>query len=250
MEFTLEKIFLPSVGVDLVFNMDATSPVSRASIIYDTDHKNQTITIAQPIVAVTKTTEYNQLHLTAIVHLKQRKTRIGISCIPVKFIENYPLANKATTKALVLQYTPPAVETNIRSAFRLPLGSRHTVKGKLIYEKIDFFTEKDFKIKDISFNGLGVTVSREKKKSRNPLMGITTGTLMPMGISLMDSEKDTPIGTFPVKVRAVRVNHNYSATHTLIGLLIEAIAPENEDLLIKFIHDAQIAELKRLSQKG
>ncbi len=250
MGFNLEKIFLPSVGVDLVFNMDSPPPVSRASIIYDTDHKNKTITLAQPIIAVTKTTEFNQLHITAITHLEQRKTRIGIKCLPVKFIEKYPLANKATTKALVLQYHPPAVETNIRSAFRLPLSNRHTVKGKLIYEKRDFFTVKDFKIKDISFTGMGVIVAKKQKKSANPLVGLTTGTLMPMGISLVDTKAETPIGTFPVKVKVVRVNPNYSESHTLIGLRIESITSENEDLLIKFIHDAQISELKRLSQKG
>jgi len=250
MNFNLEKIFLPSVGVDLVFNMDSPSPVSRASIIYDTDHTNKTITIAQPITALTETTKFDQLHLTVIVHLKQRKTRIGISCVPVKFIEKYPLANKAMTKALTLQYYPPVIETNIRSAFRLPLSNRHTVKGKLVYHKIDFFTVKDFKIKDISFTGLGVIVNKKRENSTNPLIGLTIGTLMPMGISLMDSKKEAPIGTFPVKVRAVRVNHNYSDTHMLVGLRIEAITPANEDLLIKFIHDAQIAELKRLSQKG
>ena len=81
-------------------------------------------------------------------------------------------------------------------------------------------------------------------------MGLTIGTRLPMGISLIDSKKQTPLGTFPVKVRVVRVNHNYSDTHALIGLSIESITPENEDFLIKFIHDAQIAELKRLSQKG
>lgn len=249
MQLDLDKIFIPSTGVDLVFNIDSEAPVSRASIIYDTDHKNKTITIAQPIVPVNKSTKFRGLHLTTIVQTKKGKARIGINCRPVTFIDKYPLANKTFTKALVLGYTLPLVKTNIRSAFRLPLSSRHTVKGKLHYDKRDYFTVKDFRIKDVSFNGLGLVLARQSK-SPSPLTGLAVNTILPMGISLVDSRQETPIATFPLKVRVVRMDPNYSDTHTLIGLGILAIAPENEDLLIKFIHEAQIEELKRLSQKG
>ncbi len=249
MQFDLDKIFIPSTGVDLVFNIDSTAPLARASIIYDTDHKNKTITIAQPRIPVNKSTEFRQLHLTTIVQTKKRKTRIGINCRPVRFIDKYPLANKTYTRALVLGYSLPLAEANIRSAFRLPLSSRHTVKAKLHYDNRDYFTVKDFRIKDVSFNGLGLVLAKQSDTS-NPLTGIGTGTILPMGISLVDTGQEIVLATFPIKVRVVRIDPNYSNTHTLIGLSIQVIAPENEDLLIKFIHDAQIEELKRLSQKG
>ncbi|WDP88947.1 MAG: PilZ domain-containing protein [Desulfobacter sp.] len=250
MAFNAEKIFLPSVGVDLVFNMDTDTPISRASIIYDADYKNKTITIAQPNPALTPNTAFDQLHLTTIVHTGQRRTRIGINCLPVKFIENYPLANRTTTRALILQYTLPASETNIRSAFRLAVSTSHTVKGKLLYNQKDFFTVKDFRVKDISFTGLGIVVPKKRGKAVPVLAGLRVGTLLPMGISLVDNKKETPLATFPLKVKVVRVNQNYSETHILIGMRIQGITPENEELLIKFIHEAQIAELKRISQKG
>jgi len=234
----------------LVFNIDSPVPASRTSIIYDTDYDKNTITIAQPTVPVSPSTKFDQLHLTTVVHSKQRKTRIGLQCRPVKFIAQYPLNNKATTKALILEYTKPAKEINIRTGFRLPLSQRHAVKAKLLYNQRGFFTAKDFKIKDISFSGLGVVVSKGKKEAINPLLELTSGTLLPMGICLVDNQKEKPIAAFPLKIRVARINPNYSETHTLLGLQIVAIAQKDEDILIQFIHDAQICELKRLSQKG
>lgn len=250
MGFDVDKIFLPSVGVDLVFDMDSLTPVSRSSIIYDTDYGNQSITIAQPIVPVTPETRFDHLHLTTIIHSSQRRARIGLACKPVKFIDRYHLANKAITNALIVQYRLPAIETNIRAAFRLPLSQMHNIKAKLLYNGIEYFTARDFKIKDISFAGMGLVVPKKKGKKNNLLTELKSGTSIPLGMVLVDKAQKNPVGKFPVKTRVARVNPNYSETHILVGLRITAIAPENEDLLNQFIHKAQIDELKRISKRG
>ncbi len=247
MKFETNKIFFPSTGVDIVLDIDSDTPRSRSSIIYDADYKKQIFVVAQPNPAITPSTPYEQLHLTTITNINHRKARIGISCRPIRFISNYPLANKTTTKAVVLSYTPPATETNIRAAFRLSMSARHTVQGKLQIDNTEYHSDKDFKIKDISFSGLGMVVA---KNITSRLTQLKAGTLLSMGISLVDNKKEAPIDTFALKVRVVRVNKNYSESHILFGMKIDSIAPSNEDHLIKFIHDAQISELKRASQKG
>jgi len=246
----IENIFLPSMGVDLVFDMDSLTPVSRSSIIYDTDYNNNTITVAQPIVQVTGDTKFDTLHLTTIIHTRQQRVRIGIPCKPIRFIDQFQLANRSVTKALVLEYYPPAIETNIRSAFRLPLSQRHSIKAKLIYNKKEYFTARDFKIKDISFAGMGLVLPKKIGGLTNPLIAMPSGTKMPLGMILVDKDQKEPIGKFPVKTRVVRANPNYSETHALMGLKILAIAQEHESLLNKFIHNAQISELKRLSKRS
>ena len=250
MAYDVESIFQPSMGVDLVFDMDSLNPVSRSSIIYDTDHANQTITIAQPIVAVTGETSYDQLHLTTILYVRQQRVRVGIPCRPVRFIDHYKLANQAVTRAVVLEYIPPPSETNIRSAFRLPLSLRHTIKAKLLYNDQEYFTARDFKIKDISFAGIGLVLPKTVKDTLNPLTLIPQGTHIPVGMILVDKEEKEPVGKFPVKTKVVRINPNYSETHVLMGLKILGITSEHESLLNRFIHNAQIVELKRLSQRG
>ncbi len=247
MNFETNKIFFPSTGVDIVLDIDSDTPRSRASIIYDADYKKQIFIVAQSNPAITPNMSYDQLHLTTISYIKNRKVRVGISCRPIRFINDYPLANKATTKAVVLSYTLPVKEKNIRAAFRLSVNASHTVKGKLQVDNAEYLSDKDFKIKDLSFGGIGMVVA---KKRTSDLIGLKVGALLPMGISLVDNKRKTPIATFAIKVRIVRVNKNYSESHILFGLKIEAITPDNEDHLIKFIHEAQIAELKRVSQMG
>lgn len=251
MDFDVKKIFFPSVGVDLVLNMNTDSPISKSSIIYDADFEKQTITIAQPIVPVTRSTPFEQLHLTTLVCIEQRRLRIGISCRPIQFISNYPMANGTPVKAIVVEYQLPAIETNIRSAFRLSMTGRYTVRAKLAYNKHTYRTPVDFKIKDISFSGLGIVILEKKEKRNTPLsIALKPGTEMIMGLALVDRDQPGAIEAFPIKIQVARINKNYSETHILIGLKITNITRENEEVLNKFIHAAQIEELKRISKKG
>ncbi len=250
MGFDVENIFLPSVGADLVFDMNSLSPVSRSTIIYDTDFKHRTITLAQPIVQVSAATQFEQLHLTTIIHRKQRKIRIGLPCRPIKFMEDYPVANQSTVKALVVEYMLPALETNIRSAFRLPLSQKHSIKAKILFNQAEYYTIRDFRIRDISFAGMGLVVQKQVGETSNPLSGLVIGDQLSMGMILLNQDHDKPIGTFPVKAQVVRINTAYSEAHILVGLKITTISPNNESQLNQFIHNAQIDELKRLSNRA
>lgn len=250
MEFDVKNIFFPSVGVNLVFNMNTDFPISTSSIIYDTDFDKQTIIIAQPTPPITPNTQYKQLHLTTLAYINQRRLRIGMHCKPIRFIRNYPMADGKTVKAIEIQYRLPAIETNIRSAFRLPMTTRYAVKAKIVYNGQEYRTPGDFKIKDISFSGLGLVILEKKGKRPSPLSALKAGTKMIMGLALVDRNHPGTIDTFPVQIQVARTNTNYSETHTLIGLKISNIASDNDERLNQFIHTAQIAELKRISKKS
>ncbi len=247
MKFDFKTIFVPSTGVDLVFNLQSPAPTSRPSILFDADYKAHTVTIAQPFVPVLSTTRFDTLHLTTIVFDKQQKRRIGTACRPDRFIDRYSLAGKGVSKALVLQCEPPVFEINIRSAFRLPLGSRHLVRAKLVFQQTQYYTAADFKIRDISFAGIGLMIPKKVKAGTNPLASLKRNDILPMGLVLFDSDKNDPMGAFPVKTVVRRINTDYSETHTLAGLKIIQISRDHEMVLNKFIHEAQIAEIKRLS---
>ena len=247
MTFDIKTIFAPSTGVDLVFNMHSPVPTSRSSIIFDAQFNDNTITIAQPFVPVSPKTQFTTLHVTTTVPGRQKQIRVGMACQPLRFIDHYPLAGNAVSKALVLQYTPPAVETNIRSAFRLPLGSRHIVRAKLIFREAEFYTAADFKIRDISFAGMGIMIPKKVKTRPNPLCRLAYNDILPMGLVLVDTRKEDTMGTLPVKAKVKRINTDFSKTHILAGLKVIQISKDSESLLNKFIHDAQIDELKRLS---
>lgn len=249
MRFNIETNFLPSIGVDLVFNIDSSNPVSCASIIHDTDFKKNTITLAQPIVPLTSSTRYDTLHLTTIITSQEKKIRIGVPCKPIKFIEDYRLANQSSTRALVVQYASPVLETNIRTAFRLPLSKTHTIKAMLTHNQRKYASPVDFKIRDISFTGIGMILQKRRQNIGNSLAGIKRGDILSMDLKLMDKGATKPFGHFPIQTKVVRTNPGYSDTHLLAGLKITAMDREDETLLNRFIHKAQIDELKRLSRR-
>lgn len=247
MKFDIKKIFAPARSVDLVYNMHSPAPTSRSSMIFDADYSNNTITIAQPFVPVSPGTEYDTLHVTTVVPGRHQQIRVGMACRVHTFIDRYPLAGNAVSKALVLQCDLPVFEFNIRAAFRLPLGSRHLVRAKLLFWETDFYTAADFTIQDISFAGAGILIPKIVGTKTNPLTRLEHNDILPMGLVLVDTKTDHPAGAFAITVQVKRIHAEYSKTHLSAGLKIIRITRDNENLLNKFIHDAQIAELKRLS---
>ena len=246
----MNKIFPPSTGVDIVFNMNSLAPYSRSSIIFDVNFDNQEITIAQPLIPFSKNTQYKELHLTTITKDKTRKLRLGVSCTHLKLIDEYPLANGSTVPAVKIKYELPIIEINIRSAFRLPLSSKFMIKGKIIVNGFEYYSSRDFSIRDISLTGMGLMIPKKREDRNNPLTELAINQELLIGVTLINMDLDTPSGTLPIKSKVERINHNYSITHTLVGLSILNLKPDNETILNKFIHDAQIDELKRLSGRN
>ncbi len=95
-----------------------------------------------------------------------------------------------------------------------------------------------------------MVIPKTKNNSTNSLSQIKRNEKIRIGIILIDMDKDKPIGTLPIIAQVCRVNQNYSSTHTLIGLKILKLKSASENILNKFIHDAQIDELKRLSRRN
>ncbi len=250
MDLNVENIFQPSVGVDLVFDMNSLTPYSRSSIIYDTDYRSRTVTIAQPLRVITRNTVFKELHLTTIINRVRRKVRVGIACNPIQFLKEYRLANFKKVQAIILEYSPPIREMNIRSAFRMPMSAKYIIKAKIIYNKTEYLSSKDFAVKDVSLTGAGLILPKKKGKVLNPLANIKLNDVIVMGMVLVNIDKKKPVGTVPMKTEVVRVNPHYSDTHTMVGLKISKLTDAGEDLLNKFIHDAQIDELKRLSGRN
>jgi hypothetical protein len=247
MAFEMKKIFPPSTGVDIVFNMNSLAPYSRSSIIYDVDYALKEIVLAQPLTPFTKNTTFKELHLTTTVRDKSRKLRVGVSCTGFKQIENYQLANRSMVPAVKIKYDLPIIEINIRSAFRLPLSRKYIIKGKILLDNLEYFSSQDFSIRDISLTGMGLAIPKKRGDRSNPLTQLTVNQELMIGIILVNMNQDKPSGTLPIKAKVKRINEEYSATHTLVGMKILPLNMDQESILNRFIHEAQIDELKRLS---
>ena len=247
MAFDIQSIFLPSVGVDIVFDINSLDPYARSSIIYDTDFKKNTITLAQPLTPLNDKIKFRELHLSTVIQRKSKKLRIGLTCKKFQIIQNYSLANDKIVEAVQVEYEPSAKEINIRAAFRLYLGSNFNVKGKLIHQKMEYLTPRDFSIRDISAAGIGIIIPKRRKDIPNTLSSIRRNQEIPMGLSLVNMKQDKPVGSLLIKAKLIRINTDYSESNILAGLRIITLKPDDEIILNRFIHDAQVEELKRLS---
>ncbi len=250
MGFDINKIFIPSARVDIILDMNSMAPDSRSSIVYDVDFNTQTITIAQPFIPFSRNTSFKELYLTAIIPGKNKKIRVGIECSHLNLIDQYPLANNKNVAAVLLKYKLPVKESNIRSAFRLPLSTRYIIKGKILYDNLEYNTSRDFSIRDISLTGIGIVVPKKKNNKIHPLSKIDIHKEIKVGIILVDMNQEKPVGTLPLKVQVMRINLSNSATHAWIGLQFILLKRNDENILNKFIHGAQIEELKRLSGRN
>jgi len=224
--------------VDLVFNMNSLAPYSRSSIIFDVDFGNESITIAQPRTALSQKTTFRELHLTTIIQEKNKKIRFGIECQGFNIIDQYLLANKTRVSAVLLKYRLPVEETNIRSAFRLPLSTKHIIKSKILYKNFEYDSLKDFSIRDVSFNGVGIIVPKINNNS-NPLVAIKVNEEINFQIILADTDEEDPIA-IPIRALVVRVNPRYSERYILMGLQFINLSNQNEAIINKFIYDAQV----------
>ncbi len=236
--------------MDLVADINSLSPVSWPSIIYDVDYNAQTFTIAHPLAHLGSRNRKRQLSLTTIIRKQHQDIRVGIACKIIDTNPQYPLSGGEKTKALILKYQLPVTESNIRSAYRLPLSKHHAIQAKLRHNKLDYYTTKHFIIRDISFAGIALLAPSCIDGKRNPVADLQLNETIMIGMTLIKHGQRIEDGTFPAKAKVSRINADYSKTHLLIGLQITGIGADKESMLTHFIHNAQIDELKRLRAKG
>ncbi|MCK5541046.1 MAG: hypothetical protein KAI40_00015 [Desulfobacterales bacterium] len=250
----LKKIFIPSMGVDLVFNINSLVPYAKSSIIYDINCDDQTIIVAQPLNPITKNANYTEMHLTAVIRGNKGKIRVGIKCKPIKFIKDFKLAGSNRVAAIELKYFPPLTETtNIRSAYRLPLSNHFSINGKIIYLDDEYITKRDFIFRDVSFAGSGILCPKKINMKVNPLTRIKMHETIKIGMILQKEAKDDPtkmepVAIIPANAEITRLNSDFSETHIFLGMKFINISSEKENALNTFIHEAQVDELQRLSR--
>jgi len=242
----ISRIFCPSRGVELAFDLNSLYPTAKSSIIHDTDHDNQRIVVAQPMAPVTPgAAAEKEMHITTLLKTRDRAVRLGIKCRPVSFNNNYRLSGKVTVGAITLHYTLPVFETNIRSAYRLPISKKYAISATMTHKDETYTSGKEFFIRDISVTGLGILIPRTVGGVVNLLSRADVKEEAAVTLTLFhDKEK---IDTIPVKTAFARIDSRYSDSTALAGLNFTKLQPAHEDILHRFIHNAQIDDLKRIS---
>ncbi|WP_027359456.1 PilZ domain-containing protein [Desulforegula conservatrix] len=245
----IERIFYPGANIELVFNIDSLLPRSFPSIIFDVNHTSKTITIAQPSnIRLHKDIKFDQLHATTLAKKENgEKARFGISCAIKEIQPGYKLISGETTPAVILAYSGNIIQTNIRSGYRLTLSSFYDAACKIVYDGSEFFSGKHLKIYDISTSGAGIIIYKRVNSEKNPLLMMEPGYKGKIGFILKKPDNDSsPPLSVPTHFEVARMVLNYTEKSALCGIRFHRISADHEDMISKFIHEAQLFEIHKM----
>ncbi len=246
----LEFRLKPAMGVDLVFNLDSMSPVSKSSIVLDSDETKKHVVVAQPGEKIQRDIAYNQMHISSLVKKELAgKTRLAYSCRIVEFIRDYGLSNQGKTEALLIEYKPPAMEINIRSAFRFQPNVNFDVLGKISLDGNIYYSGRHFKFHNISISGIGLLIPKKILKVRNPMMDLKIGSYAKMGV-LLKTGGEIPESVFTLEctIKIVRMHTDYNPLSGFAGCSMIKLSQDQEETINRFIHNAQLHEIRKINR--
>ncbi|TWI68907.1 hypothetical protein LZ24_02381 [Desulfobotulus alkaliphilus] len=245
-----EKLFSPGRGIDVVFNLNSLSPLVRASIIYDATHKKNELIIAQTTPRILPNTSFDEMHVTILVMGEKReKKRLGLKCKISGIRRDYALSKDTKEEAVFIEYMGKISEVNIRSAFRMSPGKNYSIFAKMILKDREYTFGKDFSILDLSITGIGIVVPKKNADRANPLLKTETGTTFTLGMALKHSEDEKVIIEKVACIASIaRINNHFNENAALVGLQFLKMKPESEEILSRFIHHAQLDQIRQLNR--
>lgn len=252
MDLTAKNIFAPGRSIDVVFNINSLSPISRPSMIFDSDESKKEIIISQTKPPIRQATTYETMHITAL-HSEplKEKTRLGIECKIKALLDNYELNKDNHEQAIVLSYKDKLEQVNIRSAFRIKPNNEYSIAARFIFKDQELFSGKHFKIFDISISGIGILIPNTKEFRTSPLFHAELGDKGKMGLIMKEpgEEGESPeIKKIFNKIKIVRMNRKFNQKFTLIGCKFASWDSKHEDELSNFVHKLQLFEIRHFQK--
>jgi len=243
----IESLFKPGIRVDIVLNNKSMIPDVRSAVVYECNHDESRMVISQTRPEIVPSLEFNQMDITVLVEEElNRKIRNGLSCKVVRFLKDYKMLEQIEENAILVEYFPPVVEMNVRSAFRLEPGSRFIVEATIQVGKIQYISGRDFKVKDISFTGIGLVVPKlVRKKHSNDLLEMEKGETAGIVLRLINNTSGGHEIAISSEVEMVRRSGTLNPENSFIGMRFTALSDKDEEFLSGFIHNAQLDKIRK-----
>ncbi len=239
----IENIFFAGQHLDIVFNIDSSTPIVRAAIVHECRYASKEMIVSQTQPQILPSFREYQMDLTALVKEElDKKHRMGLSSQIIKFLKDYQLSDHVKEDAILVSYTPPAKKINIRAAFRLEPSAKLELQGKLTYKGVEFLCGQSYKIHDISNTGVGLIIPKTIGDKKNPLKSILVDESALIELDLLDFTKEDHRITISGEILVVRKNVDYNKKSEFIGTKFSSIDRDFEKVLSKFIHEAQLYE--------
>ena len=203
--------------------------------------------VAQTIPPIPASARFNRMHVTTLVKKGMSEVvRYGLKCDIIEVIDDYRLGDGKPVPAIVLKNYPPPRAVNIRRAYRLRPNPSFDVAGKLLYHREECISGRHFKVHDVSLTGIGLLIPKLVDGRRNPLMGMEPGAEIETEWIFKEPPPGGSITTVSNKIKVVRFRGNYSRKYGFAGFAFERMKKADEERLARFIHEAQLHEIRHL----
>ncbi|MCP4160727.1 MAG: PilZ domain-containing protein [Deltaproteobacteria bacterium] len=237
--------FGPNKTIGLVFDSDTSNPYSRSAKIYQSNLKTNLVLTSQTIPETLKEESSDLLLTTLAKNEKGSTVRVAYNCKILKIIKEYKLPNTIIKNALLLEFSPPKREVNLRASYRYNLNSKYRVESMISYGGNKYFSNKHFEVGDISSTGIGLEVPKNGSRRRKSLE-TSIGDNVEIVIKLIEPAKknitkNTELYTCIEVVREAEISKNKKH----IGFRFSDMQKKHELSINRFINNAQSYELRK-----
>ena len=248
-EDEIENIFVEGRKIEAVFNIESSAPVVYPTEIFKCNYESSVMLLYQTRPKILPSFKYESMDIAVLLTLElNRKLRVGLRCEIAKFINNYQVSERIKEDFFLIEYSPPMRKINLRSTFRLRTSYRYVVGGNFDIKGALYFSEIDFKIQDISVTGVGMLVPKKIGKKHNPLLDLEVGQEFKFQLRLKDVESPDSEFKITTIVKIARKMISFNDRSGFIGARFIKLEPLEQEKLFRFIHDAQIYEIRSIKQ--
>ena len=163
-------------------------------------------------------------------------------------MNDFRLTDEITERAMLIEYALPLKRINIRSAFRLEPNDRYQVEAVLKWKGNAFQSGEDFKVSNISFTGIGFLAPRRIGQKRNTLLAMASGTKATIELHLVRKDASPGVVVISSVTTMVRVYPKFNPKSGYLGAKFSNLGIEDEEALSKFIHDAQLYDIRKANR--
>jgi len=236
-----KQFFRPGTRIELIFDVDLDRPIVRDGLLYDCQYADKQLVVSQTRPEILPSFRFTTLDVTTLIEKELgQRSRVGLRCTIKDFQSGYELSNKTRANAILLAYSPPLKMVNLRSAYRLEPTPTHNVEGVIFFHGNRYVSEDDFRIQNISFNGVGLIIPRLINGQPNGLLEFEAGDEFRMEIHLKDAETGPRVEVVPVETLVVRKIETFNRTSGFLGAHFSSLDRVDEEKISKFIHRAQL----------
>ncbi|MBF0118252.1 MAG: hypothetical protein HQK79_05405 [Desulfobacterales bacterium] len=162
-EEKIENFFFPGKIIELVFEY-GNNKIIKSTQILNCNYSENKIIVFKSSSQLPDNLNNISIIITTLVKIDTDEIiRVGVNCEKIEFIKEYKIADDKIVEAILIEFSLPMKQLDLRTAYRIQPNITYQVNAKLIWERDEYESNEDFSIYNISATGIGIIVHNNKE---------------------------------------------------------------------------------------